>query len=696
MSLYESAPVCAENCAGNIRSVKKVNLLYNGRLLSSGVFTSFACAMCGLTGFVSCGPVDEQELRAQVCHMADQLIHRGPDDWGAWVDGEAGVALALRRLAIVDLSPAGHQPMVSSCGRYVMVFNGEVYNAPGLRRELEPCGRTFRGHSDTEAMLEAISEWGLDEAVKKFIGMFAIALWDRRDRVLHLVRDRLGIKPLYYGWCEKTFVFASELKALRAHPAFVADVNRDALALEMRHAYIPQPYSIYRGILKLPPACRLTLKTRLNTKASLEGPTPYWSTREVVERGAADPWKGTEEAAVKKLDSLLRDAVRMRMVADVPLGAFLSGGIDSSTVVALMQAQSSRPVRTFTIGFREETYNEAAHARAVATHLGTEHTELYVTPREAVEVIPKLPTLYDEPFADASQIPTYLVSALTRRQVTVSLSGDGGDELFGGYPAYFRTRSLWTAFKWFPRSMRRLLAWVIVRWDPVTYNRYLRRLAPLLAGFGRSATVGEKAHKLAEALPVDSPYELYCHLTSFWKRPNELVLGAQAPPTIAGGPSSWASVDNLVQWMIFLDLVTYLPDDILAKVDRASMAVSLEARVPLLDHRVVEFAARVPVSLKMRGGQGKWLLRQVLYRYVPKELVERPKKGFAVPLDEWLRGPLRDWAEELLDEARLRREGYLRPEPVRALWREHLSGQRNRQDYLWNVLMFQAWRERWA
>ncbi len=466
---------------------------------------SLVSGMCGLTGFVSCGPTNEQELRAQVCRMADQLVHRGPDDWGAWVDAEAGVALALRRLAIVDLSPAGHQPMVSSCGRYVMVFNGEVYNAPDLRRELEPRGRKFRGHSDTEAMLEAISEWGLDEAVKKFIGMFAIALWDRHDRILHLVRDRLGIKPLYYGLCEKTFLFASELKALRAHPAFLAEINRDALALEMRHAYIPQPYSIYRGILKLPPGCRLTLKTRLNATPAIEGPTPYWSVREVAERGAADPWQGSEEAAAKELDSLLRDAVRMRMIADVPLGAFLSGGIDSSTVVALMQAQSDRPVRTFTIGFREETYNEAAHARAVATHLGTEHTELYVTPREAMEVIPKLATLYDEPFADASQIPTYLVSALTRRQVTVSLSGDGGDELFGGYPAYFRTRSLWAAFKWIPRPLRRLLAGTIARWSPATYNRYLHWLGPLLAGFGRDATVGEKAHKLAEALPVASP-----------------------------------------------------------------------------------------------------------------------------------------------------------------------------------------------
>lgn len=652
--------------------------------------------MCGLTGFVTLLPTPEPELQARVLRMADQLIHRGPDDGGAWADAAAGAALALRRLAIVDLSPAGHQPMMSSCGRYVMVFNGEVYNFLDLRKELEQSGRRFVGHSDTETILAAFSAWGMEAALKRFVGMFAIALWDRHERALHLVRDRLGIKPLYYGWCGKTFAFASELKALRAHPDFASEVDRDALLLEIRHAYIPQPYSIYRGICKLPPGCRLLLKTDAAAPLALPAPIPYWSAREVFERGAAEPWSGSEQEARQQLDGLLRDAVKLRMVADVPLGAFLSGGIDSSTVVALMQAQSHRPVRTFTIGLPGDRHDEAAHARAVAAHLGTEHTELSVTAQEAMAVIPKLPTLYDEPFADSSQLPTYLVSALARRQVTVSLSGDGGDELFGGYPAYFRTLSLWRALKWLPQPLRRLLARGLSRSSPATYNRYLPWLTPLLAGFGRPAPIAEKAYKLAELLPVGGPRDLYRHLTSIWKQPNELVLGAQEPPTISNDSAAWARVNGLAAWMMFLDTVTYLPDDILAKVDRASMGVSLEARVPLLDHRVVEFAARLPLSLKMRGNQGKWLLRQVLYQYVPREMIERPKQGFAVPLGEWLRGPLRDWAEALLEAARLRREGYFRPEPIQMLWQEHLSGVRNRQEQLWNVLMFQAWRETWA
>lgn len=652
--------------------------------------------MCGLSGLLTLSTAPEPVLRDCVGRMSDTLIHRGPDDWGAWVDAEAGIALAFRRLSIVDLSPAGHQPMTSSCGRYVMVFNGEVYNFPELRRELEQYGRKFRGHSDTEVMLEAISEWGVAAAVKKFVGMFAIALWDRRERALRLVRDRLGIKPLYYGWSRKTFLFASELKAIRAHPEFGSEINREALLLAMRHAYIPQPYSIYRDILKLPPGCILTLKVGTKGEAKMEGPIPYWSACEVVESGAAHPWTDSERDATEELDALLRDAVRLRMVADVPLGAFLSGGIDSSTVVALMQAQSVRPVKTFTIGFHEQKYNEAAHAKAVAARLGTEHTELYVTPSDALAVIPKLSTLYDEPFADPSQIPTYLICALTRQQVTVSLSGDGGDELFAGYPFHRRTKSFWASFKWLPRSLRTLMAKGIAHWDPAAYNRFLNFLSPLLSGIGRPATVGEKAHKLAEVLRAEGPHELYRHLTTFWKHPEGIVIAGREPPVISSDPSAWARVDDLTQWMMFIDLTTYLTDDILTKVDRASMGVSLEVRVPLLDHRVVEFAARVPASMKVRNGQGKWLLRQVLYRYVPKDLVERPKQGFAIPLDAWLRGPLREWAEALLDETRLRREGYFRPGPIRAAWREHLSGQRNWQDHLWNVLMFQAWREAWA
>jgi len=635
-------------------------------------------------------------MRAQVSRMADRLAHRGPDDSGVWVDAEAGIALGFRRLAIVDLSPAGHQPMSSSDGRYVIAFNGEVYNFGELRKDLEPLGHTFRGHSDTEVMLEAVSEWGLETAIRKFVGMFAFALWDRRERVLHLVRDRLGIKPLYCGWQDKTFLFASELKALRAHTDFEPEINRGALALYLRYGYIPQPYSIYQGIWKLPPGHILSLRAGAQSSLELSGTASYWSAKEVYENGAANPFRGSEGEAIEDLDRLLRDSVRLRMIADVPLGAFLSGGIDSSTVVAMMQAQSHRPVKTFTIGFRTPEFDEAAHAKTVAAHLGTEHTELYVTPREAMDVIPKLPTLYDEPFADSSQIPTYLVSAMTRRHVTVSLSGDGGDELFGGYQRYSNARQFWETARWFPNFSRRALARFLRVCKPTTYDRLIGGLGPLLPRLARPSSVGERMHRLAEVMTVKNPEELYRHLVSYWESPGEVALNAKEAPALLTQSSEWARVDDISQRMMFLDLATYLPDDILAKVDRASMGVSLEARVPILDHRVVEFAARVPISMKIRSGQGKWLLRQALYRYVPRELVERPKMGFSVPIEEWLRGPLKDWAEGLLDQERLRREGFFCPDPIRKLWAEHLSGQRNWQGHLWNVLMFQAWREKWG
>ncbi len=652
--------------------------------------------MCGITGFLSSGPVDEQELRPRVARMTDQLVHRGPDDAGTWLDARIGVALGVRRLAIVDLSPAGHQPMVSSCGRYVIAFNGEVYNFSQLRRELEPKGHSFRGHSDTEVMLGAIREWGLEAAVKKFVGMFAFALWDQRERALHLVRDRLGIKPLYYGWVGKTFLFGSELKALRAHPDFVPVINRDALALQMRHDYIPQPYSIYQGIFKLPPGCILTLQTRDSAPPTDTKPTLYWSAKEIAERGAANPFRGSAQEAREKLNALLREAVRLRMVADVPLGAFLSGGIDSSTVVALMQTQSSRPVKTFTVGFYEDNYNEAQHAKAVATHLGTDHTELYVTPEEAQAVIPKLPTLFDEPFSDSSQIPTYLISALARQQVTVSLSGDGGDELFAGYLRYSQARSLWNWIRWLPSASRRRLARSITTWEPKTYDRLLGRLASWFTNYGPPKSIGQRMHNLAEVLLVENREALYRYLLSDWRRPVDIVVDAHEPPTVLTDHAQWAELSDFFKRMMFLDLVSYLPDDILTKVDRVSMGVSLEARVPLLDHRVVEFAARVPTSMKIRGGQSKWLLRQVLYEYVPRELIERPKMGFGVPIGVWLRGPLRDWAEALLSEERLKREGYFHPQSIRGRWAEHLAGKHDRANNLWDVLMFQAWLECWS
>lgn len=647
--------------------------------------------MCGLTGFLTRESNRDADLRTSVFLMADQLCHRGPDNSGVWVDSSVGLALGFRRLAIIDLSPEGHQPMPSRCGRYMIVFNGEVYNFKTLRQELESEGQKFRGHSDTEVMLAAISEWGVERAIKKFVGMFAFALWDRHERALHLVRDRLGIKPLYYGLAAKTFLFGSELKALRAHPDFVSEIDRDALALQMRYSYIPQPYSIYRGIYKLKPGCILTVRASDSPFRPLPVPKSYWSADEVYEEGTTSPFRGSEVEARVQLEELLREAVRVRMVADVPLGAFLSGGVDSSIVVALMQAQSARPVKTFTIGFYESNYNEARQAKAVAAHLGTDHTELYVTPDETMAVIPNLAALYDEPFSDSSQIPTYLVSALARQHVTVSLSGDGGDELFGGYNRYFLGDSVWKKVRWMGKLGRRLGAWTLTRLSLQTWRRLFAIAGGSLPPGLRVTTPAEKVYKLAEVLNTHTSQDFYRSLVSHWSPPSDIVLGADELPTILSNPSKWGMLPEFLQQIMFLDLITYLPDDILTKLDRASMGVSLEARVPLLDHRVVEFAARIPLSMKIREGQGKWLLRQILYQYVPKELIERPKMGFGIPIDDWLRGPLRAWAEDLLHEDRLRREGFLRPEPIRKLWLEHLSGRKNWQYYLWDVLVFQGW-----
>jgi asparagine synthase (glutamine-hydrolysing) len=649
--------------------------------------------MCGITGFWQIPGEGEIELLALARRMAAQMEHRGPDDADEWVDEACGLGLGFRRLAIVDLSPTGRQPMQSAGGRYVIIFNGEVYNFAAVRAELERLGYRFRGGSDTEVLLAAIEEWGLPRALQHFVGMFGFALWDREERALHLVRDRLGIKPLYYGWQGGTVLFGSELKALAAHPAFAAELDRDVLALYMRHGYVPTPYAIYRGIHKLPPGTILTLRSRDDAEAT---PEPFWSAREVVEAGLANPFTGSESEAVDALDALLRDSVALRMIADVPLGAFLSGGIDSSTVVALMQAQSSRPVKTFSIGFYESGYDEAAHAAAVAGHLGTDHASLYVTPGEARAVIPQLPTMFDEPFADPSQIPTFLVSQLARRHVTVSLSGDGGDELFGGYNRYFWGRSIWRKIGWAPPRARVLGSRALTALSPDAWDRRFARLDPLLPEGLRQRTPGDKLHKLAGVLAAESPEELYQGLVSQWNRPQEVVVSAREPLTAITDRSRWAALPDFTQRMMFLDLISYLPDDILTKVDRASMAVSLEARVPLIDHRVVAFAASIPLSMKVRDGQGKWLLRQVLDRYVPRELIARPKMGFAVPIDVWLRGPLREWAEELLDERRLRTEGYFYPAPIRQKWWEHLAGSRNWQYPLWNVLQFQAWRECWG
>jgi len=648
--------------------------------------------MCGITGYWQQPYASREELVHRIQHMANSLAHRGPDDEGIWVDENVGVALGHRRLSIVDLSPSGHQPMTSNCGCFVISYNGEVYNFAEIRKELESTGHTFRGHSDTEVILAAIVEWGLEATVKRSIGMFALALWDRKLRRLSLVRDRIGIKPLYYGWMGSTLLFGSELKALRAHPDFIPEVDRDSLTLLLRHNAIPSPYSIYRGIHKLPPGCILTISSHTESNSL---PVPYWSMRQVAEQQVHNPFRGSEAEAAEYLESILSEAVKMRMVADVPLGAFLSGGIDSSIVVALMQAHSQRPVKTFTIGFHEAGYNEAVHARSVATHLGTEHTELYITPVQSQSMIPKIPVMFDEPFSDSSQIPTFLLSQMTRQHVNVSLSGDGGDELFGGYKRYSSAKAIWRTTGWLPRWLIQDMRRSITAFEPEVYNRWLCWLAPLMDRFGRPGSVGDKLYKASEVLQAENFESMYRLLVSHWKTPANLVINGCEPPTVLTDQSHLALLKDATHKMMYLDTISYLPDDILTKVDRTSMAVSLEARVPLLDHRVVEFSWRLPMSMKVKNGQSKWLLRQVLYKFVPQSIMQRPKMGFGVPLGAWLRGPLQDWAESLLNESRLRQEGFFHPAPIRKKWKEHLLGQYNWQYYLWDVLTFQAWLEEW-
>lgn len=645
--------------------------------------------MCGLTGFLNaCNGVNRELAQHWLYDMANAIARRGPDNDGYWVDPDAGFGLAHRRLAIVDLSPAGAQPMASSSGRYVLAFNGEIYNHQLLRQALEREGKVvspWRGHSDTETLLASFDAWGFESTLQRSIGMFAISLWDRELRTLTLARDRLGEKPLYYGWQrqggEAAFLFGSELSALRRHPMFVADINRDALGLYMRHNCIGGANSIYTGIHKLLPGHILTV--------SSAAPEPvvraWWSGADVAAHGVTHPFAGTPDEAVNALEALLLDAVGQQMMADVPLGAFLSGGIDSSTVVALMQAQSARPVRTFSIGFHEEGYNEAEHAKAVAKHLGTDHTELYVTPEQALAVIPKLSSLYSEPFADSSQIPTFLVSQLARQHVTVSLSGDAGDELFCGYNRYQMTAGLWGKVSCLPHPLRQLAASAVTAVPPGVWDK--------LGGLLPMSRVGDKLHKGAALLGSRSVADLYRGMVSHWSDPASVVLGATEPATVLTSlPPALQGLGD-VERMMSLDMLSYLPDDILVKVDRAAMGVSLETRVPFLDHRVVEFAWSLPLAYKLRGGVTKWPLRQVLYRYVPHELIERPKMGFGVPIDSWLRGPLREWAETLLAEPRLRTEGYFDPAPIRQKWAEHLSGKRNWQYHLWDVLMFQSWLE---
>lgn len=649
--------------------------------------------MCGIAGFVSLGRQSSNDvLRSRVASMTNTLTHRGPDDHGYWVDQGSGLALGHRRLAVVDLSVAGRQPMESPGGRFILTYNGEIYNFKEIGRRLQAEGHRFRGRSDTEVLLTAIEVWGLDRTLTRLNGMFAFALWDKDERTLFLARDRLGEKPLFYGWMGRTFLFGSEMKALRAHPDFSGEIDRSALALYFRHNCVPAPHSIYAGISKLAPGSLMAIRTRV-TVPDQAVPKPYWSAREAAEAGMARPHLGSPNELVEELEHLLREAIGLRMQADVPLGAFLSGGIDSSVVVALMQDQSTRRVKTFTIGSNDPAYDEAGDAACVAEHLGTDHTEVSITPQEAMEVIPRLPALYDEPFADSSQIPTFLVSELARREVTVSLSGDGGDELFGGYNRYSWCQPIWHKIGWIPLPIRRTAAAALTSVSPDNWDSLFAYLRPALPRRLRVRNPGAKMHKLAGVSAASGLEDMYLNLVSHWTNPVALVPTASEAPSLITDRARWPDLSDPVSRMMYLDLVTYLPDDILTKVDRASMGVSLEARVPMLDHHLVEFAWRVPLSMKLRDGQGKWLLRQLLHRFVPEALVNRPKAGFGLPVGDWLRGPLRDWAEDLLGEGRIRQEGFLNAPPVRTAWQAHRAGDRNLQDQLWGILMFQSWLE---
>ena len=637
--------------------------------------------MCGLVGYWS----DKPAAAVIAEQMSKRISYRGPDDSGVWVDKHACLAMAHRRLSILDLSRAGHQPMQSPCGRYTLVYNGEIYNHLELRLELEAEGGAFewRSHSDTETLLAGLRHWGIEAALQKLNGMFAFALWDSRECLLYLARDRMGEKPLYYGTSAGTFLFGSELKALKAHPDWSCRVSREALSLYLRHNYVPAPWSIYEGIWKLPPAHYVVVSENGNNRSA---PVCYWNLSSIVEEAG----KGEvcePEALTAALDDLLRDSILRRMASDVPLGAFLSGGIDSTVVAAIMQSQSMLPIKTFTIGFSEKKYNEANYAKVVAKYLNTEHTELYVTPGDALKVIPRLPTIYDEPFSDSSQIPTVLVSKLARQHVTVSLSGDGGDELFFGYSRYFLAQRLWKKLQVIPPLLRRTLASIMMS-VPGSLLNAAQNLLPLSR---QIPNIADRIPKLAEILSQSTRESFYRDLVSHQKHPDRIVLNVHEPMTVLNNVEMHPKVTDIRKLMMYLDMKTYLPDDILTKMDRASMSVGLEARVPLLDHRLVEFSWRVPIDYKYRDGEGKWLLRQVLQRYIPKNMTDRPKMGFGVPIEEWLRGPLREWGEDLLDERVLREDGFFDPSPIRKMWREHMSGTRRWHYYLWDVLMFQAW-----
>ena len=655
--------------------------------------------MCGLTGFLGKPQLDSLEMQSCVSQMSDTLFHRGPDDKGTWVDNKSGIALGHQRLSILDLSAAGHQPMHSTSGRFVLAFNGEIYNHLDIRKEIElyeSKPKLWNGHSDTETLLGAFEVWGIEKTLGKCNGMFAFSLWDVKKEVLTLGRDRFGEKPLYYGWVKNSFVFGSELKAIKAFPDFDNKINRDALSDYLRFMYVPAPKSIYDDIYKLEPGSYIQIDSRTKNNKDIE-PVKYWNFLDEIKEGKKKIFKDENEALFA-LEDALEDSIKLQMLADVPVGAFLSGGVDSSLIVSLMQKYSTQPVKTFTVGFEESEFDESPFSKAVAKHLGTNHHELFVSSEEMRSVIALLPEMYDEPFADSSQIPTHLVSVAAKEEVTVSLSGDAGDELFGGYNRYLWAPRIWNKVSWIPFPLRRFLGSSMTALSENKWNSIGSAVNSIYAGSDGILRLGEKAHKLGKKLNLAKDFDgLYFSLVTEWEDPGSLVKKQEHVDNEDYISDFFERINKSgleiksSSRMMSLDSVTYLPDDILCKVDRAAMAKSLETRVPFLDHRVASLSCRLPMSMKIRGNEGKWALRKILYKYVPKNLIERPKSGFSIPLDRWLRGPLREWAEELLDESRIEEEGYFHAKPIREYWNQHLNGTNDWGSKLWVILMFQSW-----